>query len=593
VRRVGVAAVLVLSLVLGAVAACGQESKPSSAPEFDGPAELPREYVKSSLADTPSPGKTILVKNSDELKSALDKASCGDTIRLEAGSVFAGDFKFPAKACDDAHWVVLRTSVADGDLPPEGTRITPCSGGVTSLPGRPAFPCPMPKNALAKVVANGKGSGPISFLDGANHYRFIGLEITRDSPGSVVYNLAFLPGGGTADHLIFDRVWMHGTAQDETTRGIALGGSRYVAVVDSYFSDFHCVAITGACVDAQAIMGGLGNRPMGPYKIVNNFLEGSAETILFGGGQATLTPADIEIRHNHMFKPRAWKSGEAGFVGGTSGKPFIVKNLFELKNAQRVLLDSNLLENTWGGFSQAGFAILLTPKNQNNQCPLCRVTDVVIRFNRVRHMASGLQMGTGLSDAGGASSGGERYSIHDNIFDDIDGKTYGGFGAFAQVASHTPTLRDVHIIHNTAFPPVALFIVGVGVEREKIPNFVFADNLVSVGQNDFFSTGGGNTNCAFGATQQGPTNLLKNCFANAVATHNVLVESKGGWPSGNTYPGDAASIVEDFRGGDYRLCRGDKGSKCKKGAAFVGKGSDGKDPGADVDAVNRALAGVQ
>jgi hypothetical protein len=593
VRRLRVVSVLVLSLVLGSVAVSGQESKATAAGQFDGPAELPREYVKSALVDTPAPGKTVLVKNSDELKAALGQASCGDTIRLEAGSVFPGDFKFPAKACDDAHWIVLRTSAADGDLPPEGTRITPCSGGVGSLPGRPAFPCPTPKNVMAKVVANGKGSGPLSFLDGANHYRFVGLEIARESPGSVIYNLAFLPGGGVADHLVFDRVWMHGTAQDETTRGIALGGSRYVAVVDSYFSDFHCVAITGACVDAQAIMGGLGNRPMGPYKIVDNFLEGSAETILFGGGQATLTPADIEIRRNHMFKPRIWKSGEAGFVGGTSGKPFIVKNLFELKNAQRVLLDGNLLENTWGGFSQAGFAVLLTPKNQNNQCPLCRVTDVVIRFNRVSHMASGLQMGTGLSDAGGASSGGERYSIHDNIFDDIDGKTYGGFGAFAQVASYSPTLRAVHIIHNTAFPPVALFIVGVGVEREKIPNFVFADNLVSVGQNDFFSTGGGNTNCAFGAMQQGPTNLLKNCFADANAIHNVLVGSKGGWPQGNSYPGDAASIVEDFRGGDYRLCRVGKESKCKKAAAFAGKASDGKDPGADVDAVNRALAGVE
>src|SRR4029077_6239991 len=50
--------------------------------KFDGPAELPRVYVKSALADTPAQGKSILVKDATELRSALDKAACGDTIRL-------------------------------------------------------------------------------------------------------------------------------------------------------------------------------------------------------------------------------------------------------------------------------------------------------------------------------------------------------------------------------------------------------------------------------------------------------------------------------------------------------------------------------
>jgi len=65
---------------------------------------------------------------------------------------------------------------------------------------------------------------------------------------------------------------VHGTATDETTRGLALGGSTTVAVVDSYFNDFHCIAVTGACTDAQAISGGLGSLTQGPYKINDNFL---------------------------------------------------------------------------------------------------------------------------------------------------------------------------------------------------------------------------------------------------------------------------------------------------------------------------------
>jgi hypothetical protein len=96
---------------------------------------------------------------------------------------------------------------------------------------------------------------------------------------------------------------------------------------------------------------------MGFYKIVDNFLEAAAENILFGGGAATATPADIEISQNRMFKPLTWMKGKAGYVGGTNGNPFVVKNLLELKNAQRVLIDGNILENSWVGFSRVGFAI--------------------------------------------------------------------------------------------------------------------------------------------------------------------------------------------------------------------------------------------
>ena len=36
----------------------------------------------------------------------------------------------------------------------------------------------------------------------------------------IVYNLVSTDKGGAADHIIFDRVWLHGTDNDETTRGI-------------------------------------------------------------------------------------------------------------------------------------------------------------------------------------------------------------------------------------------------------------------------------------------------------------------------------------------------------------------------------------
>ncbi len=559
--------------------------------KFDGPAELPRVYVQSALADTPAPGKSILVKDSAELKSALAKVSCGDTIRLQAGAEFAGNFKLPAKPCDDAHWIVLRTSAADSSLPPEGTRLTPCYAGVASLPGRPRYDCSSPSNAMAKIIYENKGSGPLGFEGGANHYRLIGLEITRGVPGATTYNLVTLPNDKATDHIIFDRVWIHGTAQDETVRGILLGGSRHVAVVDSYFNDFHCVAL-GSCTDSQAVAGGMGDLEMGPYKFVNNFMEAAAETIIFGGGAATTTPSDIEVRRNHMYKPPIWRKEDPGFVGGTSGKPFIVKNLFELKNAQRVLLEGNVMENCWGGFSQTGFAVLLMAKSQSNKCPACRVTDVTFRYNRIAHTGSGFQIATARSGAGGASSGTERISIHDVIIDDLGGSKYGGFGTLAQVTSDVPTLKDVSFDHVTAFPPHALFILGAKVDVGPIVNFTFTNNLVAAGQMDIVPPGGGPANCSFQPAKQSPAGVLKSCVTNYKFSHNAILGSKGGWPSGNSYPSDhAAAGVVGLSEGRYRLCR-DKDGDCKKTSLAARAGEDGKDLGADVEGVFSATKGV-
>ena len=164
--------------------------------------------------------------------------------------------------------------------------------------------------------------------------------------------------------------------------------------MDSYFSDFHCVSTTGACTDAQAINGGTGSHVGGPYKIVNNFLEASTEAILMGGGEATATPTDIEIRRNHFYKPMQWKKGIAGFVGAANGNPFTVKNHLELKNAQRVLVEGNLMENTWG--DEPGwvfdFADSQEPAHGHDDvCPICQVTDVTIRYNKMSHAGGGTQ----------------------------------------------------------------------------------------------------------------------------------------------------------------------------------------------------------
>ncbi len=568
----------------------------STTGNFDGPAELPRVYVQSDLVDTPAPGSVISIANGGDVQQALDSAKCGDTITLQAGAVFTGAFTVPAQACDDAHWIIVRTSAADSSLPPEGTRISPCYAGVSSLPGRPALKCTSTKNVLAKLQFSAVGSGPLILANGASHYRFIGLEITRTPATGVVYNLVMTQSGGASDHIIFDRTWLHGTAQDETNRGVMLTGTQYAAVIDSYLTDFHCVSKTGACGDSQAIAGGLGSLPMGPYKVVDNFLEAASQSILLGGGTATVTPADIEIRRNHMFKPMTWLVGQPGYVGGTDGNPFIVKNLMELKNAQRVLLEGNVLEDAWGGFSQAGFAIVLTPKNQasgtGNVCPICQVTDVTIRYTTISHVGGGMQIANGLSDNNGIPLAGERYSIHDVTVDDIDATKYDGYGTFAQVSmgDGAPLLQSVTINHVTAFQPNVMLNLGDKTTINlPMSNFVFTNNIVNAGTSPTQTTGGGTANCAY---YSAPLTSLAACFKPYTFSQNAIIATSTNYPpskypTGNFFPATASAVnfvnYNNGNGGDYHL---------QSSSPYKNAGSDGKDLGADIDAIDTAIAGV-
>lgn len=567
----------------------------SSTNGYDGPAELPRVYIQTAMADTPAPGSTIPVNAGGDLQSALNNANCGDTIALQAGATFTGTFNFPAKSCDDQHWIIVRTSASDSALPPEGSRLTPCYAGVASLPGRPSFNCSSTKNILAKLVIPKSGTGPILFASGANHYRLTGLEVTRTVGTGIVYALASVATGDTASNLILDRVWMHGTAQDETKKGFELSQVAYGSAIDSTFTDFHCIAATGACTDAAAVGAGI-NNPLGPFKITDNFLEASGENILFGGAQSTTTPADIQISQNHFYKPLIWMKGQPGFVGGADGNPFIVKNLFELKNAQRVLLEGNIMEYSWGGFSQDGYAILITPVNQptqasNNACPICQVTDVTVRYNTISHVGAGLQIANVLSGPGQSPVlDGQRFSIHDITIDDINPAMYdGGNGHFAEIFTQAPdpVLQNISINHVTAFAANLLSVSGA--KSPKMSNVTLTNSILSVGTYPVWSADGKSTDCA---VLDVPVTTFNSCFDPYSFTSNALIGTPSGfpassWPAGNFFPASASAVqfvnYNNGNGGNYQLLPTSR---------YHNAGTDGKDLGADISAITSETTGV-
>jgi uncharacterized protein YjdB len=568
---------------------------------FDGPAELPRVYVQTAMADTPAPGNTMVVPAGNNLQAIVDSASCGDIIQLEAGASFSGDFKLPAKNCDDSHWIVIRTSAPDSLLPAEGTRINPCYAGVASLPGRPSLSCLSTQNVMARLVA--AKTGPITMMAGANHYRLgPGLEITRPAGGGLNFGLISPAGEVAVDHIILDRDWVHGTAPDDTTRGLFLSGVSYAAVIDSYFSDFHCAA-GGACSDSQAIAGGTGSQTQGIWKIVNNFLESSTEGTLFGGAPSSTAPSDIEIRRNHYFKPLTWLPGQPGFVGkpdtrpsscprwdpaGGGQCPFVVKNHFELKTGQRVLFEGNVLENVWGNYSQHGFPIVLSPIGATTAN--ATVTDVVIRYNLTTGSAAGINIAGRAAPAPTVLA---RISLHDNVLDNIDSSTYGNgelygpIGSAFELADCTgcAQLQDVLINHLTLLmrQPRLFAIVGAAAGM-PLANITLTNNIVSTVPN-LAVTGNVSGNACTGSTN---STFLDSCLDPYTFTHNALISGSNNWPSGNFFPANASAVgfvnYNGGNGGDYHLL---------PSSPYKNAGTDGKDLGADLDSVEQAISGVR
>jgi hypothetical protein len=548
----------------------------------DGPAELPKACYYTGIDGTPSPGKQIRVAATANLASEYGHAKCGDTLLLPAGASF--DIKeLPAKKCDDQHYITIRTDTPDSNLPPEGTRISPAWAGVASLPGRPPFSQPAggPAKLLATLIVR-EASG----VTVGDHVRFIGIEWTTDP----TQNIGRLISTEGTDHVIVDRNWLHPAEGAEVGKGMGMiKGARVIALINSYVNGFNCVARTGKCTDASAVGGGNGDTPTGTFKIVNNFLEGAGENIFFGGAGASVTPTDIEIRRNHVFKPMTWKKEDPGYKPSPSGSPYIVKNHFELKNAQRLLFEANLLENSWGGFSQTGYSICLNPRNQGNRCPKCQVTDITIRYNRIRNVGGVFSISNSLSKTGGESADGGRYSIHDIIADNVHQEDFKGHGNLLALLCNRPPLHDVQLDHVTAFVPGV--IVSITNKGEKLQNFGLSHSVISAGEKrpSFASAGGGPANCATKSQRMGAEAVLKECFATYNFDKNLIIGGRGTWPAGTigVSSREAAGIRSDLG-----LCS-EKGPGCAKASPGAGAAPGNRDVGADVQAVEAALAGVE
>jgi hypothetical protein len=551
---------------------CSQVDPGGVAPPTPGEKQLSQPELPRVVVDTTMPvqtGKTHQVTACNQLQDAIDEASLGDTIAIDANLACQGSFQLPEKSSGSG-WIIIQSS-ALANLPSEGTRIQP------TLHAR----------YMPKILSNSNNAPAISTRVRANHYRLIGLELGA-MPGITMQNSILLLDSRAftvneyPNNIVVDRCYIHGNPSGTYRRGIGIGGS-HIAILDSHISEFH---EEGA--DSQAIAGW--NFP-GPLKIVNNFVEGAGENIIFGGSAPVVTgvvPSDIEIRRNHIYKPLRWWPRSPEYAGVR----WSIKNSFEVKSGQRILFEGNVVENNWQA-AQVGFMVVLTPAYQNSSVPQAVVQDITIRYNRFLHSASWIN--SNYTSPGDDSSGpgsppdvvctpgqipvgclrARRWNIHDNLAEDISGAKWGGDGRVLQILGPQD---DIVFEHNTIFADGALLVLGSpGPARHPTrfsQRFIYRNNIVAQGRQSIFGNG----------TAPGwPT--LEFHVPGYIFRGNVIVgNAMTPYPGKNISVGDWTKVkFVDLEGGNYRLAPGSKYRKA---------GTDGKDIGADIDALEKATEGV-
>jgi len=490
----------------------------------------------TSPAPTPTPtpaqtGTVINVPAGADLQAAIDAAQPGDTIRLEAGATFVGNFRLPAKSGTGV--ITIRTDIADPV--PAGTRITPATAvSLAKIRSANTYTAmatePFAHHytiQLVEFLANGGGYGEVLSLgDGSSSQN----------------SLAMVP-----HTLVVDRVYIHGGASGQK-RGIGLN-SATTEIRDSYISNIWFVG-----QDSQAIAGW--NGP-GPYTIVNNYLEAASENFLLGGADPAiqdLIPSDILFSRNYVTKPLAWRTNSS----------INVKNLFELKNAQRITIDGNIFEHNWAA-AQAGYALVFTGRSQDGLAPWSVVQDLTFTNNIVRHVASAINiLGKDYRFPSGTSS---RFLFRNNLFTDVSRANWGGDGRFMLINGGV----DITVDHNTILEDGGSVLYA---DTNAVQGFTMTSNIVP--DNAWAIMGGGTS----------PGNgTIATYFPNGTFLRGVFAGSNPGYyPAGNFYPSSLAGVgFVDLAAGDYHLAAA---------SPYRNAALDGTDVGANINAILTATAGV-
>jgi hypothetical protein len=494
--------------------------------------ELPR-LIMDPTFSAPTTGTARFVGAGESIQAAINASQPGDIILIQAGTTFHESLSLPKKNNPENKWIYIMSSDWQ-QLPAPGTRVSPTDAA-----------------HMAKVVSlNGKNA--VLTEDGANYFRFVGIEFTHEYlSANVFYNIVRL-FGDTTNHIIVDRCWIHAPDPKDanTYDGIVVVAVDYWAVVDSYISDIVVSQNQEECHGIQ-ILGGTGSTNV--MLVRNNYISAAGENVIFGGnvgGQGY----DIVFEGNYLFKPPSWRNS---FTSGINinQKPK-VKNIFELKMGSRVLVQNNWFEGNWTS-AQQGRAIVITPREQD-------IDDVTFRGNIIGGTHSYTEAAFHL---GPASNDIHRFLFSDNLIFNVEQR--------AILLSPTGFVADdVTISHNTAAK------VG-GAPMEGTAIFIEAGtapfNRLYVGNNILDMARYGILGSGYGAKDAVAAYTVNSRFQNDVILRDIA------------YPNPPFENYNQFGSGysDVKFTSLDLDTvddfKLLPDSPYKNAGVDGRDLGADID----------
>ena len=404
---------------------------------------------------------------------------------------------------------------------------------------------PGQSDLLARLRANVGGDPIIKTASGAHHYKLIGLDISTVAATDFIYDLVRLGDSNQTDlttvphHLTLDRLWIHGFSTQPVQRGISLNTTD-TEIINCYISDIHRTD-----VDTQAIAAW--NGP-GPFQIINNYLEASGENVMFGGAIPAipnLVASNIEIRRNYFFKPLTWKVGSPSYAG----IHWAVKNLLEFKNARNITVDGNVFENCWTD-AQIGYAVLFTVRSEQGLAPWATVENITFTNNTVKNTDQALQLlGT---DYPYQSGRGNNLVIANNLFTGIANRFFTCNGFYNVTLNHNTHFQSGNVTALTGEPSIG---------------FVYTNNITVRSGYGFFGDSSSEGIPALTAYTPGYV-FQKNLIAGATASI---------YPPNNFYPASISGVLDS----SYRVVN----------STYKFAGTDGKDLGCDIDALNAAQSG--
>ncbi len=521
-------------------------------------------------------GQTLTVNAGGSFQTALNSATCGDTIVLQAGASFPGPFYLPNRTCTG--WVYIQSS-AYTFLPPPGTRVSPSDAA-----NMPKLVVPNNQSAALITWHGNTGEAP----NPAHHYRFVGIEMAP-APGVNTWAIVYLHANNTTavsqlpHDITFDRVYIHGDPNVGAAKAI-VGNVMAIAVVDSWISDIKSTTNP----DTQTFNSW--NTP-GPIKLVNNHLEAAGENVLVGGA-APMIPnvleSDIEIRRNHFYKPVTWNPHHPSYAG----THWLVKNSLEFKHGLRVLVEGNVFENCWAD-AQGGGHIVLHPTAEVASQAWIQVSDVTIRYNLLKNAGTAFVLFGNVNNppypAPGDAQPSQRILIQNNLAYHM-GWQYSVGGVTKLFEMDPDGGTDFTIDHNTALfdgsGQAGLYFNTDGLTAHAWANFTFTNNILNAGSYPVGAPASG----GFGSKALDYTTTNRTFARNAQI--GPWPASGGATPSMFTgadywslgFPANVAAVqFTNVATGDYSLA---------PGSPYNNAGTDGKDIGVDMDALNAAMSGT-